>query len=196
MPEEVSQTQSAVTPLTYEQEVHAMLWAAAAITGDLLLCFKAQAARETGEAKKLTEKCIQWREEDLRRIRALIPQALERRDLAVGEAGQVGEVSPLPAKGESFDMLLARFDRMMKELNGGQYVHFYTHIILPQLLRWQDAQPSPSALSQDLQIALRELSQVMGNPAIEFKVGEIEAGLVRFAAKRIRALAYPGPQAE
>jgi hypothetical protein len=83
---ETAQTQSGIMPLTYEQEVHSILWAAAAITGDLILCFKAQAARETGETKKLTQKCIAWREDDLRRIKALIPQALERRDAAPAQS--------------------------------------------------------------------------------------------------------------
>jgi hypothetical protein len=76
--------QSSVTPLTYEQEVHALLCAAAANTEDLLRYFEAQAALEAGDAKKLTQKCIDWKQNDLRRIHALIPQALERRDAAKG----------------------------------------------------------------------------------------------------------------
>jgi hypothetical protein len=75
-----TQTQSAVAPLTYEQEVHAILCASAASVEDLLRYFKAQAANEKGDAKKLTQKCIDWKTDDLQRIRALIPQALERRD--------------------------------------------------------------------------------------------------------------------
>ncbi len=72
--------QAAREPLTYEQEVHALLYAAAASTRDLLRYFEAQAATEKGKARKLTEKCIAWKREDLERIHALIPQALERRD--------------------------------------------------------------------------------------------------------------------
>lgn len=67
-------------PLTYEQEIHAMLYAAAANTESLLQYFEAQAENEKGDAKRITEKCIEWKRDDLRRIRALIPQALERRD--------------------------------------------------------------------------------------------------------------------
>jgi len=76
------QGQSAITPLTYEQEVHAILCASKASVEDLLRYFKAQASQEKGDAKKLTQKCIDWKRDDLRRIAALIPQALERRELA------------------------------------------------------------------------------------------------------------------
>jgi len=75
-------------PLTYEQEVHALLYAAAANTEDLLQYFAAQAEGEIGDAKKLTQKCIDWKRDDLRRIRALIPQALERREFASKGEGQ------------------------------------------------------------------------------------------------------------
>jgi hypothetical protein len=78
----MEQTQSSAVPLTYEQEVHALLCAAAANTEGLLGFFEAHAAQETGEAKKLTQKCIEWKRDDLRRIRALIPQSRERRDAA------------------------------------------------------------------------------------------------------------------
>jgi hypothetical protein len=69
-------------PLSYEQEVHALLCAAASNTQDLLAYFEEQAKNETGEARKLTEKCIEWKRNDLSRIVGLIPQALERRDHA------------------------------------------------------------------------------------------------------------------
>lgn len=69
-------------PLSYEQEVHALLCAAAANTEDLLRYFEAQAANESGEARGLTQRCIDWKRNDLQRIRALIPLALEKRELA------------------------------------------------------------------------------------------------------------------
>lgn len=76
------QGQSVAVPLTYEQEVHAVLCAAASSVESLLTYFEAQEANETREAKRLTRKCIEWKRDDLQRIRALIPQALERRDSA------------------------------------------------------------------------------------------------------------------
>lgn len=78
----MEQAQSSFVHLTYEQEVHALLCAAAANTEGLIGFFEAHAAQETGEDKKLTQKCIEWKRDDLRRIRSLIPQALERRDAA------------------------------------------------------------------------------------------------------------------
>ena len=83
-------------PLTYEQEVHALLCAAEGNTRDLLQYFEAQAKSEKGEAKRLTQKCIEWKQDNLRRIRALIPQALERREAACAPA-------PTPAPSESAD---------------------------------------------------------------------------------------------
>jgi hypothetical protein len=62
------------------------LCAAAANTESLLQYFEAQEATEKGEAKKLTRKCIEWKRDDLRRIRELIPQALGRRELAAHPA--------------------------------------------------------------------------------------------------------------
>jgi hypothetical protein len=79
-------TQGKVIPLTYDQEVHALLCAAAANTEDLLHYLEAQMLSEIGETKKLTKKCIEWKRDELRRINALIPQALERRDAARGDA--------------------------------------------------------------------------------------------------------------
>lgn len=75
--------QEPVSTLTYEQEVHALLCAAAANTEGLLRYFEAQASSEAGEARKLTQKCIDWKRDDLKRIRALIPQALQKRAAAV-----------------------------------------------------------------------------------------------------------------
>jgi hypothetical protein len=83
----VTAAQSSVAPLTYEQEVHALLCAAAANTESLIGYFELQADHETGEAKRLTNKCIDWKREDLRRLRALIPQALEKRDAAKQVSG-------------------------------------------------------------------------------------------------------------
>jgi hypothetical protein len=77
---DLTTTQGPNELLSYEQEVHALLHAAAANTEGLLRYFKAQLALEHGEAKKITQKCIDWKTDDLRRIRALIPQALERRE--------------------------------------------------------------------------------------------------------------------
>jgi len=57
-----------------------MLHSAAANTESLLTYFEAQAKQESGEAKRLTQKCIDWKRDDLRRIRALIPLALVKRD--------------------------------------------------------------------------------------------------------------------
>jgi hypothetical protein len=70
------------TPLTYEQEVHALLGAAEANTKSLLQYLEAQAKQESGDAKRLTKKCIDWKSNDLRRIRALTTQALEKREAA------------------------------------------------------------------------------------------------------------------
>ena len=71
-----------VKTLTYEQEVHACLCAAEASGRSLIQYFEAQAAKESGEAKRLTKRCIEHEEWKQERIRLLIPQALEKRELA------------------------------------------------------------------------------------------------------------------
>lgn len=78
---EITSSQEKFVSLTYEQEAHALLCAAASNTESLLRYFETQAATEKGDAKKLTQKCIEWKRDDLRRIRELIPQALARRDV-------------------------------------------------------------------------------------------------------------------
>lgn len=73
-------TQCEVQPLSYEQEVHALLCAAASNTEGFIQYLEAQSKNETGYARRLTLKCIDWKRDDLRRIRELIPQALQKRD--------------------------------------------------------------------------------------------------------------------
>jgi hypothetical protein len=80
--EEVEHGQTAVVPLTYEQEVHSILYSSASSMEDLLRYFEAQAKVEKGDAKKLTLKCIENQKYNLQRVRDLIPQALERRERA------------------------------------------------------------------------------------------------------------------
>jgi hypothetical protein len=92
-PHPATAAQSSVVPLTYEQEVHALLCAAAANTEALLCYLEAHANGEAGDAKKLTKKCIDWKRDDLQRIRALIPQALERRDAAKKSSDNVSLVT-------------------------------------------------------------------------------------------------------
>jgi len=47
----------------------------------------------------------------------------------------------------------------------------------------REAQEPQARMSEKLQAALRKLSMALGNPAIEFEAGEIEAGLVEYAAR-------------
>lgn len=104
---EIATTQKKIEPLTYEQEVHALLCSAASNTESLLQYFEAQAATEKGDARKLTQKCIEWKQDDLRRIRELIPQALERREnhSQKGRAGTnyVADDSVYPTRIEFFN---------------------------------------------------------------------------------------------
>jgi hypothetical protein len=122
-PKPDQQTQSDVAPLTYEQEVHALLCAAGANTEGLLVYFEAQSSHESGDAKKLTQKCIDWKREDLRRIQALIPQAQERRDAALASSRQ--ETPELRAKVESIlAELIGEVERSMDEANASTVSNF------------------------------------------------------------------------
>jgi hypothetical protein len=98
--------------LTYEQEVHAILCAAAGNTESLLQYFEAQAANETGDAKKLTQKCIDWKRDDLRRIRELIPKAERERAIAESQADELQKLKV------SYQALWDDRDKMEKRLMG------------------------------------------------------------------------------
>jgi hypothetical protein len=96
--------------LTYEQEVHALLYKGVTFGRDLLGYLTAQAKQETGDAKKLTKKVIAFVEEDVERFRALIPEALTRRDaraVAVPEPAAQQE-SELESKLQNCALMLRR----------------------------------------------------------------------------------------
>lgn len=95
-PKPASGLRTGETPLTYQQEVHALLYKGITFGEDLIRYFEAQAKQESGDLKRLTEKCIVNTRHDVERFRALIPEALKRRAaLASAPASR-----PLPPESE------------------------------------------------------------------------------------------------
>lgn len=77
--------QTEVKPLTYEQEVHALLWAGLSSTRDLVLMMEAQDQFLSPKERRINKKAVKHLRETTRRLELVIPKALERRD-AVDEA--------------------------------------------------------------------------------------------------------------
>jgi len=92
-PDEPSAAQGKIEPLTYEQEVHALLWAGLSSTRDLILCFEAQDKLLKGDEKRINRKAIEHLQETVRRLDALIPRALERRDAVASRPAEPAKPS-------------------------------------------------------------------------------------------------------
>ncbi len=81
-----AETQSEVTPLTYEQEVHALLWAGLVRTRDFVRGME-QDLRDRKmpkEERRIVRRSLDWMRSDVARFEAIIPLAEARRALPSG----------------------------------------------------------------------------------------------------------------